>query len=318
MSKAAARTWTINDIKNANKQAGYHFFSPGAMRSFGSRIGKRVYQGPGGVFFLTSEATFDRKGRRFNVRQFFPSRCDVSTVDLDGGSSSFNELTSAATAKRIAQRLAREPAENRLRKAVDAYALCAAGQKLDDSQFIGCEALRKGEGQKIGNHGSVFFVRPHSDGSGFWIDENIQESDISPDYKQQRAIAAAMATYVEFRLEEPVTTDENFVQITELDAFFDACRAHGSKNAELADCRELIRLAGTHHRMMVDLCNGSTLVSTQTVDRVRNDMKAAATRVGAKGVKLGGDPRGVTAKLVWEDGATDDFGQEGWCIPTKG
>lgn len=33
------------------------------------------------------------------------------------------------------------------------------------------------------------------------------------------------------------------------------------------------------------------------------------------GVKLGGDPRGCTVKLVLPSGRTDDFGGEGYCVP---
>ena len=47
-------------------------------------------------------------------------------------------------------------------------------------------------------------------------------------------------------------------------------------------------------------------------------IEALATKLGAVGVKLGGDPRGCTVKLQWADGATNDFGKEGWCVPMKG
>ena len=40
-----------------------------------------------------------------------------------------------------------------------------------------------------------------------------------------------------------------------------------------------------------------------------------AKRIGCKGVRFGGDPRGCTVKLLFYDGATDDWGKEGWCVP---
>jgi len=78
--------WSIKDIKRANAKAGRHFFEPATMRFFNSVVGRTVYQGVGGVFFLTSE-----KGphgpRRYTVRQFNPQGGDVSTV------GEFNVLT---------------------------------------------------------------------------------------------------------------------------------------------------------------------------------------------------------------------------------
>ena len=47
--------WTIERIKGAHKRSGGYFFSAGAMRGFKSRVSNIVYQGPGGVYFVTSE-----------------------------------------------------------------------------------------------------------------------------------------------------------------------------------------------------------------------------------------------------------------------
>ncbi len=46
---------TISEIRQANAAAGFGFFSTGAMKFFRSRVDRRVYEGPGGVFFVTSE-----------------------------------------------------------------------------------------------------------------------------------------------------------------------------------------------------------------------------------------------------------------------
>lgn len=43
---------TIAEIKRANREAGFYFFSPSAMRFFGSRVLPTVY---GGRYFVTSE-----------------------------------------------------------------------------------------------------------------------------------------------------------------------------------------------------------------------------------------------------------------------
>lgn len=49
------RKWTIAAIKSANRDAGYYFFSRDTMKFFGTKIYPTVYQGPGGVFFVTRE-----------------------------------------------------------------------------------------------------------------------------------------------------------------------------------------------------------------------------------------------------------------------
>lgn len=93
----------IYDIKLANRQAGQHFFEPGTMRFFDSRIGQTVYEGPGGVFFTTSEQFHGSNGytavRKYTVRRFDPKTGHVTTM------RDFNDLTRSA-AVRVAQRCA--------------------------------------------------------------------------------------------------------------------------------------------------------------------------------------------------------------------
>jgi hypothetical protein len=73
--------WTISKIRHANKTAGHHFFDPGTMRFFGSRILQYVYQGVGGIYFVTSErASASSDGRIYNVRRFTPETSSVETV----------------------------------------------------------------------------------------------------------------------------------------------------------------------------------------------------------------------------------------------
>lgn len=88
---------TISAIKAANAAAGYYFFSPETMRSFGSRVSDDVIQG---VLFVTSER--DRIGnawdgaRRYTVRRFFPETGSIQTV------SEFGQFATLAAAKRWA------------------------------------------------------------------------------------------------------------------------------------------------------------------------------------------------------------------------
>jgi hypothetical protein len=99
----STKIWNINDIITANKVARKHFFSKDTMRFFSSRVLEPVYQGAGGVFFVTSEQRKNFGGdgpRRYTVREFNPETCDVSSA------SEFNVLS-----KYRAEKLARELAD---------------------------------------------------------------------------------------------------------------------------------------------------------------------------------------------------------------
>ena len=93
----------IYDIELANRQVGHHFFDVGTKRFFRSRIGRNVYEGSGGVYFVTSEqfegSNGSRAPRRYTVRRFDPATAHIDTV------GEFNVL-SAAQAQRMAAKLA--------------------------------------------------------------------------------------------------------------------------------------------------------------------------------------------------------------------
>jgi hypothetical protein len=90
-------------IKTANRSAGRYFFSPDSMRFFRSRISERVHQGPGGIYFVTSEQYDDRCPRLYSVRRFLPDGADIDTV------GSFQEHATAYRAHAEAARLAALP-----------------------------------------------------------------------------------------------------------------------------------------------------------------------------------------------------------------
>jgi hypothetical protein len=77
----------MDDIKRINQENGHHFFSDGAMRFFNSRVGDTVFQGNGGVFFVTSEQYDYNTDRKYTVREFNPETGNINTV------GDFNELT---------------------------------------------------------------------------------------------------------------------------------------------------------------------------------------------------------------------------------
>lgn len=82
---------TIQQIRDANEKSGRFFFSPDAMRFFRSRVLQTVFEGVGGVYFITSEQFVGSQGanpRRFTVRR----------VEADGEiktATVFNVLTKA-------------------------------------------------------------------------------------------------------------------------------------------------------------------------------------------------------------------------------
>lgn len=83
--------YTIAQIKRANAAAGFNFFDAGAMSFFSSTIHPRVYQGPAGVFLITSEQFVGSDGvaaeRKYTLRKFYPETGRVWTY------GAFNDLT---------------------------------------------------------------------------------------------------------------------------------------------------------------------------------------------------------------------------------
>lgn len=74
------KKWTVNAIQKASRAAGSHWFDPDTMRMFGTVVLPTVYQGPGGVYFVTKDDQYDRSlPKRFTVRSFDPATSDVDT-----------------------------------------------------------------------------------------------------------------------------------------------------------------------------------------------------------------------------------------------
>lgn len=93
------KLWTINEIKDHMRAAGSHWFDPDTMRFFKGRVLDEVYQGPGGIYFVSSERHNDDP-RKYTVREFVADTSDIKTA------GEFNVMTKAkaiAQAKRLAQ-----------------------------------------------------------------------------------------------------------------------------------------------------------------------------------------------------------------------
>jgi hypothetical protein len=96
---------TIAEIKQANYAAGQHFFERSTMRFFSSTVLPYVYNGPGGIFFVTSEQFHGSQGsapRRYTVRQFMPETAEIKTF------GPFNKLDKER-ARKLARTAARDP-----------------------------------------------------------------------------------------------------------------------------------------------------------------------------------------------------------------
>lgn len=85
---------TIDDVRAANKNAGFHFFDPSSMRFFMSRVSKRVHPLPdGSVLFVTSEQFDYESARLYTVRL---ANTDGSVGTAPG--FSFQQFRNSATA----------------------------------------------------------------------------------------------------------------------------------------------------------------------------------------------------------------------------
>jgi hypothetical protein len=105
MSKVRDDLWTMTAIRQANADAGRHFFEPETLRFFRSRIvSQSPHQGPGGIYFVTSErfvlSSGPAKPRRYTVREFNPETGDIVTHGR------FQQYKSAQKAREAAERAA--------------------------------------------------------------------------------------------------------------------------------------------------------------------------------------------------------------------
>lgn len=92
---------TIADVKQANKDAGYYFFSRDTMRFFGTRIESALYKNN---TFITSDYTgFERNNRAYSVREFHSETGIVNTAKFSNGQSTFNKFSTIESAREFAR-----------------------------------------------------------------------------------------------------------------------------------------------------------------------------------------------------------------------
>lgn len=95
--------YTTDDIRARHRG---HWFSEGAMRFFKSRVGIDAYNGPGGIYFVSSEQG-PSGVRRYSVRSY-----DLATDTIDTVGE-FNAYT-----RGVAHRMAGACARNGIAQAV--------------------------------------------------------------------------------------------------------------------------------------------------------------------------------------------------------
>lgn len=294
----------INDIQTAVRNSGSHWFDPSTMRFFKCRVLDEVYSGPGGVYFVSSERG-PHGPRRYTVRQFIGDKID--TV------GEFNELTKG-TAQRAAKRLASTCLDCQLQSAYAELSKAVTGvsEQLAEGNLPIFLRRMMGAGWFQFANGFKFRPRKYADGSGVYLE--VPKKAGNPEawrdaYKLQSELCRVLMTVPA----EPAVSAEPLNPVTELEQFVHECRTHGNSSTEERDARQLIQHAKAYTRLMVAQCNGPIKQSTK--NRLKDWIINNSTRVGAAGVLFGGDPRGCVVKLTWPDGATNDFGKEGWCVP---
>jgi hypothetical protein len=82
-------SYTIERIRDEMIASGSHWWDRDSMRFFGTRCVGPVFQGEGGIYFVTSDKEYDGR-RSCNIREYSPDTQEVKTVagaiiDSDSG-----------------------------------------------------------------------------------------------------------------------------------------------------------------------------------------------------------------------------------------
>jgi CTP-dependent riboflavin kinase len=93
--------WTIEAMRKRSRECGRYFFSHEAMRTFHSRISGDVFEGAGGIYFVSSQQFIRELPREYTVNRFHP---ETGAVEV---SPSLMRHDTLAAAKKVAKRTAR-------------------------------------------------------------------------------------------------------------------------------------------------------------------------------------------------------------------
>ena len=119
---------------------------------------------------------------------------------------------------------------------------------------------------------------------------------------------------------ELIVNREEYQRVGTREQFLADLHAHGCTKATPSHVKRLIALAREHHRRWKTTATASKIYDANgdplpELDSIQTRLEQIPREIGAAGVVFDGDPRGCTAKLTFADGATNDLGSEGWCIP---
>ena len=90
---------------------------------------------------------------------------------------------------------------------------------------------------------------------------------------------------------------------------------------------KLMRYGATLNRLAANLCNGyqdaqgnwdewRTTLAEKKQERIEHKAQVVAESIGGR-IITQHDPRGCVLKIIFPDGRTNDWGGEGFCVPTS-
>lgn len=317
--------YTISKIESEMSAAGSHWWDRDSQRFFKCRVGEQVYQGPGGIYFVTSERCNDSP-RQYSVRQYMPARKNIETI------GDFNSMT-----RSVAHRTAKEMASTNLQSQFD-DAMCALDQAITEKHQIGeSKYVSIYDARQCGSSSIMYLsdggytrvsVSEYDDGSGYMLrviptflsdakNDEIRQR-FSAAYDLQREVCRILRT--ESAGDEMAVTSEIYVEATPAQQLaLDIVRNGGRCSNKVAG--DLIKYAKQHHKMMEDYCNGIEIYDEDAEPKAAlRNLRRRIDNVAAKCLlkaSYSGDPRGCTVKLIMPNGETNDWGKEGWCVPTS-
>lgn len=98
---ALHRIYTAQDIADEMTADGSHWWDRDTMASFGTGVVSDVFQGAGGIYFVTEDYTgFDRRNKAYTIRSYNP---ETKQIGKSGQLCGWSDLDEAeAEAKRLA------------------------------------------------------------------------------------------------------------------------------------------------------------------------------------------------------------------------
>jgi hypothetical protein len=108
-------------------------------------------------------------------------------------------------------------------------------------------------------------------------------------------------------------THEKFKPYTDEQFFALQGKQHGLKGSD-RQFSDLCALSVRHSHLAERHCSSPNFRESE-YEPVENRITSLAKTLGAKGVYFSHDPRGCTVRLILEDGYTNDWGREGFCVP---